>query len=105
MKKHGIQMNYGSIHTKEIRCALKYEKDQRQNDEVLPKRTSFLSLDPENSILPIQISRRLVPSIKPNENEEKNRSSRSRLRTMKDKFKQKLKRTTNEQVEITSDNE
>jgi hypothetical protein len=126
MKKHGIPMNYGSIHTKEIRYTLKHENNQRKKDENtsnhlrkttedLPNRISFLSLDPENVILPIQIDRRSRSSIKTtNENEQKTKRSRSRLRTMKDKFKKTLKRTTNdtnhlaidtERVEITSDNE
>jgi len=116
MKKRGIPINYGSIHTKEIKYSLKHEKNQRKKDENssdylrtmtedLPNRTSFLSLNPENPILPIQNDRQPRSSIKTNENEQKNKRSRSRLRAVKDKFKKTLKRTTNETNYLAIDKE
>ncbi len=123
MEKHGIQMNYGSIHTKAIKYSLKNEKIQRKQDENsciyienmmedLPKYKSFLSLDSQNPIQSIQKDRTLISPIKTKENEQENRKSPSKLHKMKNKFKKTLKQTksyTNhltiakEQVPITSD--
>ena len=62
MIKNQLPINYGSIHTKEIKDSLKQEKNHRKEDnsaaihirnmmEELPKYTSFLSLDPQKPIL------------------------------------------------------
>jgi len=108
MKKHGIQINYGNIHTKDIKCSLHHEKHQRKRDEHfpiflmhmmedLPEHTSFLSLDPQLPVRPIQTDK---SPIKTNENERKNR--KSRLRKMKNKVKKSLKRTKKETNHITT---
>lgn len=120
MEKHGIPLNYGSIHTKEIKYSLKHEKTQRKKEEPLsnyltnttedlPEHTSYLSLYTDAP----RISRRRDKTpIKINENEEKTKRSSSKLRSMKDKVKKTLKRTTNnpnhltvnrQQVEMSSD--
>jgi hypothetical protein len=108
MKKHGIQINYGNIHTKDIKCSLHHEKRQRKRDEHfpsflmhmmedLPEHTSFLSLDPQHPVRPIQTDK---SHIKTNEDERKHR--KSRLRKMKNKVKKSLKRTKKETNHITT---
>ena len=63
MVKNQVPINYGSIHTKEIKDSLKHEKYQKKDDdstihirnmmEELPKYTSFLSLDPQKPLLTV----------------------------------------------------
>ncbi len=84
MIKHQMPINYGSIHTKEIRDSLRKEKLQRKEEnlssnlrnmmEDLPKCTEFLSLDPQKPILAIQT-------------ELKRSQSASRLHEMKNIFR------------------
>jgi hypothetical protein len=108
--KHGIQMNYGSVHTKEIRCSLKNETIQRQKDEIscshiknmmenLPRSTSFLSLDPLNPVQPIPEYRTPVSPI--GTNTQKHIKSLRRLHRIKVKFKQTLQRTINDPNHLT----
>jgi hypothetical protein len=84
MIRHQVPINYGSIHTKEIKDSLKHERIQKQDEhssshlrnmmEELPKTTSFLSLDPQKPILSI-------------ENEVKHCKSPSKLHEMKNIFR------------------
>ena len=89
MTRRQIPINYGSIHTEQIQTSLKEEKLHREQDDLsscylrtmfegFPKFTSFLSLDPENPILPT-----IEPTV--------HRRSSSRLRDMKNRFSKSMR--------------
>jgi hypothetical protein len=103
MKKHGIQINYGNIHTKAIKHSLKIEKRERTKEEQqavnvthmmedVAKNTSFLSLDPQHPITPIDFDKISLSSSKSIENEHTNTKSSSTLHKMKAKIKKSFKR-------------
>lgn len=109
LEKHGIPMSYGSIHTKEIKDSLKYEKSQRKKDEYLcnqfndstediTENTVYLSITPEYSR---ESRHRDRISEKTIENDEKSKRSPSKLRAMKDKVKKTLKRNTKYPAHLT----
>ncbi|CAF1020786.1 unnamed protein product [Adineta steineri] len=104
MKKHGIEINYGNIHTKEIKRSLKDEKHQRKNYESqlinvsnmmepVVKKMSFVSLDPEHPITPADLEKVSVLSTKSVESEDNHQTkSPSTYKKMKQKFKKTFKR-------------
>jgi hypothetical protein len=103
MKKHGIQISYGNIHTKEIKHSLKIEKHERKKQDPYPvnvtmmmdnlaKQTSFLSLDPEHPIVPIELDEISLSSFRSAENEPVETKSTSTLHKMKEKVKKSFKR-------------
>ncbi|CAF0767139.1 unnamed protein product [Adineta ricciae] len=86
MKKHGFPINYGSIHTKEIKFSLKSEKTQRKQEENgvtnllnmmedLPKSMAFVSLDAQHPVVSNSIEQK---------------QKKSRIDKMKAKVKQSL---------------
>ncbi len=102
MKKHGVQINYGNVHTKQIKHSLKLEKCKRKNEEEsikhvsnmmedLAKQTPRFLLDPEHPIDPDKIS---LSSTKSMENEDKKIKSESTFHKMKHKIKKSFKRKT-----------
>ncbi len=121
MKKHGIQINYGKIHTKEIKRSLKDEKHERKKEESQPttvinmmedvaKQTSFLSLDPKHPIVPVEHDKLSQLSSKSMESEENNNKSESSFHKIKDKIKNSFRRKhkqsdgdDNEQMATNSD--
>ncbi|CAF0893092.1 unnamed protein product [Rotaria sp. Silwood1] len=103
MKKHGIEINYGQIHTEEIKHSLKHEKRQRKKErtpsitlmtmmEGLAKQMAFVSLDPELSIAPIESDKTSLSSMKLANNEQINSKSKSISNRMKEKVKKSVKR-------------
>lgn len=115
MKKRGIQINYGNVHTKEIKRSLKDEKRGRKKEENqpinvtkmiedVPKQTAFLSLDARHPITPIELDKTSVSSFKSIENERSNPRSPSTFRRMKERIKnsfiKKYKGSTKQNVEL-----
>jgi hypothetical protein len=105
MKKQGIEINYGNIHTKEIKCSLKSEKHQRQTEANapihlsnmmgdLPKLTTLLSLDLQPSDPSVRMDKTPIPMIKTKER----KRSKSKLHEMKDKFTNSFKRKDKETI-------
>lgn len=103
MKKQGIQISYGNIHSKDIKHFLKEEKRQRKKDDAYPptvtsmlgdvvKQTSFLSLDPEHPIKPIDLDKTSLSSFKSVDNEQFETKSKSRYQQIKNKVKKTFKR-------------
>ncbi|CAF4936703.1 unnamed protein product, partial [Rotaria sp. Silwood1] len=103
MKKHGIEINYGQIHTEEIKHSLKHEKRQRKKErtpsitlmtmmEGLAKQMAFVSLDPELSIAPVESDKTSLSSMKLANNEQINSKSKSISNRMKEKVKKSVKR-------------
>ena len=97
LTRNQIPINYGSIHTKQIRNSLKQEINQRKQEEYssvhlrnmmedLPRYTTFLSLDPQNPILSNGKNR---SSKATDERERSHSRSSSRLREIKNKLRKK----------------
>jgi len=97
MKRQGIDINYGNVHTKEIKHSLKQEKLERRKDQEkattltemmgqLTKNASFLFLDVQK------------PVVKSNESSPPSRRSsfseqtKSTMTKMKDSFRRSFKR-------------
>jgi len=100
MKKHGIQINYGNIQTKEIKHSVKQEKRQRKNEDAYPanvsimmedfaKQTPSLLLDPKYPIVPIELDKSAYKSSK---NEQIETKSTSTFHKMKLKIKKSFKK-------------
>jgi hypothetical protein len=100
MKKHGIQINYGNIQTKEIKHSVKQEKRQRKNEDSYPvnvsimmedlaKLTPSLLLDPKYPIVPIELDKSAYKSSK---NEQIETKSTSTFHKMKLKIKKSFKK-------------
>jgi hypothetical protein len=102
MKKHGIQLNYGNIHTKAIKHSLKHEKLHRQKENPHPVHISHmmegfaiqssLLLVPEDHLAPNDSDQASVSSFKSIDNEQFETKSKSTFHKMKDKFKKTLNR-------------
>lgn len=104
MKKQGIQITYGNIHTKDIKHFLKKEKHQRKKDDAYPtnvanmmsdvaKQTSFLSLDPDRPIVPIDLEKASLSSFKSIDNEQfEQKTSQSTFQKIKNKVKKTFTR-------------
>jgi hypothetical protein len=117
MKRHGIQISYGNVHTKEIKRSLKREKHEREKEdssmvtithlmEDLAKQTSFLSLDPEHPIVANELDKTSLSSLKSAENEPVEIKSKSKFQKMKHKVRKSFHRKTNpddEQMATNSD--
>jgi hypothetical protein len=117
MKKHGIQINYGNIHTKQIKRSLKVEKHERKKYEHslsnvcnmmenVAKETTRLLLDPEHpndcdklSLSSTKSAESEHASTKSTENERTSTKPKSTFHKIKQKvkksFKKKHKRTFN----------
>jgi hypothetical protein len=129
MKKHEGQLNYGNIHTKEIKYSLKHEKHQRKKEETSstdlintavhsPKHTTSSPGNHLHPILSVEIDNTPISMI--NTTQKLTRST-AKLHHMKNKVKNSLKRTiqktnnlatnitrtviTNDDSSETSDNE
>jgi hypothetical protein len=129
MKKHEGQLNYGNIHTKEIKYSLKHEKHQRKKEETSstdlintavhsPKHTTSSPGNRLHPILPVEIDNTPISMINTTQ---KHTRSTAKLHHMKNKVKNSLKRTiqktnnlatnitrtviTNDDSSETSDNE
>ncbi len=116
MKKHGVQITYGNIHSKEIKHSLKIEKRTRKQEESYPihvanmledyaKKTPNLLLDPEYPIPSIEFDKASSSS---NDNEQHETKSKSTLHKIKNKikmsFKKKHKKSDDdEQISTNSD--
>jgi len=103
MKKHGIQISYGNVHTKEIKRSLKREKHEREKEDAIPvtithmmedlaKQASFLSLDPEHPIVPIEFDKMSGSSFKSTENEPIEMKSKSTFQKVKHKIRKSFKK-------------
>ena len=108
MKKHGIKITYGNIHTKEIKHSLKVLRRERKKDgsqlhnvtnmmEHLVKQSSYLSLDAEHPIVPGEN--------KSNEADPSAVHSKSTLKKMKDKLKKPFKHKEKASTASNTDNE
>ena len=110
MKRHGISITYGNVHTKEIKHSLKGLKRERTREgselnnvsnmmETVAKQTGYLSLDAEHPIVPVGGYRATTPP------------GKSALKKMKDKLKkpfkhkEKASNTDNEQAAPSTDGE
>lgn len=108
MKKHGIRITYGNIHTKEIKHSLKVLRRERKKDgsqlhnvtnmmEHLVKQSNYLSLDAEHPMVPGEnTSNDVEPSAM---------HSKSRLKKMKDKLKKPFKHKEKASTASNTDNE
>ena len=104
MKRHGIPINYGNVHTKEIKRSLKREKHTREKDDSnmttitqligdFAKQSSFLSLDPEHPLVTTAESDAISLSPnKPDENEPVEVKSKSTFQKMKHKIQKSFHR-------------
>ena len=97
MKRHGVQITYGNVHTKEIKRSLKREKHARDKDDAAPttithlmedlaKGSSFLSLDPEHPIVATELDMTSLSSYKSAENEPMEIKAKSGFQKLKDKI-------------------
>ncbi len=114
IKRHGVQINYGNIHTKEIKHSLKKEKHERKKEDPYPvhvthmmedlaRQTSFLLLDPEHANVPINLDKVSLSSMKSNESELTEKKSPSTLHKMKHKIKKTFKRKNKKSANLTVD--
>lgn len=101
MIKHGIQISYGNVHTKDIKQSLKKEKRERDKVDASPqtiihmmgdlaKQSMFLSLDPEHPIVPTDLERASITSIKFDEEEP---SGEAKPKTTFGKVKRKISKS------------
>lgn len=105
MKKHGIQISYGNVHTKDIKRSLKREKHERHKVDCSPqtiihmmgdlaKQSVFLSLDPEHPLVPTELERSSITSIKFDEDEPSGETKpKSTFEKVKRKMSKPFKRT------------
>jgi len=117
MKKHGVQITYGNIHSKEIKHSLKIEKRTRKQEESYPihvsnmledfvKKTPPLLLDPEHPIPSIEFEKASLSSI---DNEKDETKSKSTLHKIKNKikisFKKKHKKSDDDDEQISTNSD
>ncbi|CAF0837615.1 unnamed protein product [Rotaria sordida] len=110
MKKHGIEINYGQIHTHEIKHSLKREKRERKKERIpsinlttmvgdIAKQIAFVSLDPELSMAPVELDKTSLTLMKSADNKQidtKPTSTFNRMtKKVKKSFKRKPKTSTN----------
>lgn len=113
MKKHGIQVSYGNIHTKEIKQSLKKEKHERHKADAIPqtiihmmeglaKQSAFLTLDPQHPLLATSVETKSTSLTKLNEDELTESKPTSSLQKMKQKISKSIKRTrkTSSQLDV-----
>ncbi|CAF0762456.1 unnamed protein product [Adineta ricciae] len=116
MKKQGIQINYGNIHTKEIKHSLKEEKHERKKEDSRPvtvtnmmedvvKQTPFLSLDPTHPIVPTDLNKNLALSRNSSENDADHTKPTSTFEKMKQKIKKSFKRKHKVSAQHATDDE
>ena len=105
MKKHGVQISYGNVHTNAIKHCLKEIKHERDKQDSFPvnvagmmtdlvRQTVFLSLDPDLSIAPKDIDTQSLSSYKTAENEwpDNANQQKSTITKIKHKIKKSLRR-------------
>ena len=116
MKKLGIPINYGNTHTKEIKRWLKAEKRERKKEESqaphvalmmedVAKQTTFLSLDPQNPIVPVEYDRVSMSSRSSIHLDTEHRKSKSAMRKIKDTLKHPFKRHRKSSANPNTDDE
>ncbi len=97
MKKHDIQINYGNIHTKDIKYSLKHEERQRKREEIPSNHLiNTTPPSPSNSLYPnlhVETNKTPISMIRTTENEQIYLRSAAKLHSMKNKVKDSLKRT------------
>lgn len=97
MKRQGIEINYGNVHTKEIKQSLKQEKLERRKDQEkattltemmgqLTKNASFLFLDVQK---PVVKSNESTP---PSRRSSFSEQTKITMTKMKDSFRRSFKR-------------
>jgi hypothetical protein len=95
--KHDIQINYGNIHTKDIKYSLKHEERQRKREEIPSNHLINTTLpSPSNSLYPnlhVETNKTPISMIRTTENEQIYLRSAAKLHSMKNKVKDSLKRT------------
>ena len=105
MKKHGIQISYGNVHTKDIKRSLKKEKHERHKLDCSPqtiihmmgdlaKQSTFLSLDHQHPLVPTELERASVTSIRFDKDEPSGEAKpKSTFEKVKHKISKPFKRT------------
>lgn len=113
MKKHGIEINYGNVHTSDIKHSLKEEKAERKKEQQraptvtnmmaeLARNSSFLFLDVQNPVKSNDSPQRL-------RRHSFSEQSKETMKKMKDSFKHSFKRrhkvksNSNTDHELTTD--
>ncbi|CAF2954437.1 unnamed protein product [Rotaria sp. Silwood2] len=115
MKKQGIEINYGQIHTEEIKHSLKHEKRERQKEKLpsvsfmnmmedLARQIAFVSLDPELPIAPAEFDKTSLSSMKPADNEQIDNKSTSTFKRMKRINRKSIKGKPKTSTNSNSDN-
>ncbi|CAF3399833.1 unnamed protein product [Rotaria socialis] len=118
LKKQGIEINYGEVHTKEIKESLKEETRERQKEKppsinfinaigTLARNMSFVSLDPEFSIAPAEFDAASLASSLMNaaDNEQTDSKLSSPFKMMKTKIRNSLRRKRKTSTRLDVDDE